>query len=1834
MSASEVPLSTPRSARDVRTRALALILPVLLVLAAAPVPPAQAAGQTVRVDVEASRQVIVEDQAADAPDLAAGSCANGGTPITTMAELQAIGTDATTLAGTYCLADDLDASGTSMTSIGDGSNRFTGTFDGQGHVVANLTMSGSAYFGLFAIVGPTGSVTNLGVVNANVTGGTATGALAGLVLGSVSNSYSTGSVSGYSGVGGLVGSIYGGTSSASVTNSYSTAAVTGNPMGTSFGGLVGDVDRGVVAHSYSTGTVSGNASARGLVGANAGTVTDSYWNMDTSGRTTSAGGTGLTDVQMRQATSFGGFGFDGAWDILDGATYPYLGWEHPSAVAASPAPGGTGPVGANVTVAFDEAMDASSITDGTFYLTRSGSTTHVAGGLTWDDTTKTATLDPGTDLDLGASFAVRVKGGAGGVRGATGRTLTSDAVWTFTTCTPIGSMAELQGIGTTSGPLSGIYCLTGDLDASTFGNFTPIGTGQLSAFTGTFDGQGHTISNLTVNHPGEEGVGLFGYIGHGGLVKNIGLEDVLVVGGLDTGGLAGFTADAYGIPGTVGAVENAYTTGSVTGTADVGGLVGWNTGTITASHSTASVTGGTYVGGLVGMNQGCCSGKGGVITSSYGTGSVGGSGDSHGGLAGSNSGTITGSHSTGSVSGGNNTGGLVGSSVGTIISSSSGAAARVTGTGSDTGGLVGYMSGGTISSCSSGATVTGVERGTGGLVGFVYYAAVTGSHATGNVTAATGGSSWAGGLVGASNGGSIMSSYSTGTVTNAGEMAYTGGLVGYNWGGSIANGYGTGNVTGTGTLYVLTGGLVGFNAGSVGTSYSAGRVTGGGGYLPGTGGLVGYVDSGSTTSSYWDLDTSGQTSSAGGTGLTDVQMRNAASFGGFAFGTTWGIAGGVTYPYLAWQQPVITGVTPAPGATTIAVTSDITVTFNTTMAASSLSDGTVYVTRTGIASHVPVALSLSDDRRTVTLDPTTNLAGAAYTVTVVGGNDGVKSAAGRPMSVPAGGPAAGTWQWSFSTVGAGEVSAFIVSAPGNSITGVPLSLTVTAVDGNERVVTGYAGTVHFSSSDGSAALPTDAVLTAGVGTFSATLNTTGSHTISATDATSPAITGESGSIAVSVAPISVSGATSSGSVWGGTLLQGPAVGGVAAGDVLIAQVTFHHTGGASITAPAGWSHTSDRWLTTSNYGYGKYLGQAVFYRVVQSPEPTSYGWTFNTSVDAMVAITGFRGVDQTDPIDAWGVGACQSSCTQLIAPSVTTTVPKDQIVALFAVAVSSAWSTNDISTPATMADLGDFFLNGGSVLSDGIGVSGASIARAEAGATGTMSATSTHSGYGWVTNTIALRPAPPPSVVSVTSSKDDATYPAGTIIDIGVEFTGAVTVSGSPSLMLETGPTDRTAGYVSGSGSRTLLFRYTVQAGDESSDLDYAGTTALELNGGTIADALGTPAVLALPVPGSSGSLGGSKNIGIDTTSPAPPAAVHDGTTAGIDADWTTSTYALSANWAASTSTDVASYWYAIGTSPGGQDTVAWTNAGNVTSISRSSLPLVVGTRYYVSVKARDAVGNMSAVTTSDGITVSTAPRLEGLYTDADRTSENYVLALGGTVHTFASGLRGNSGYSYKVEIFGPSGSPAYATGCTQLLGTATWAVSYTPTPTDGAGYYTLNFYEWPNGVCSGSSSSSDFKSFFVAKATAYTSAALTTPTTSYSEGATAYVVVNTVTTAGEDWNVTWLAPDIACANTAGTDRPDSAGYAAGDGPAGRLPNTAGSYLAYPPTTGDAWNTLANYETQTACDPLGGDNAGQWRLTLYHDPTHHVTLDAFSVTANSAPVVTTTATSPLYRLRP
>jgi hypothetical protein len=124
----------------------------------------------------------------------------------------------------------------------------------------------------------------------------------------------------------------------------------------------------------------------------------------------------------------------------------------------------------------------------------------------------------------------------------------------------------------------------------------------------------------------------------------------------------------------------------------------------------------------------------------------------------------------------------------------------------------------------------------------------------------------------------------------------------------------------------------------------------------------------------------------------------------------------------------------------------------------------------------------------------------------------------------------------------------------------------------------------------------------------------------------------------------------------------------------------------------------------------------------------------------------------------------------------------------------------------------------------------------------------------------------PPFVSSIDSTTPDGPYGAGTSLDITVAFSEAVTVTGSPRLTLETGVTDAVAVYVGGSGTSTLIFRYTVAAADANPDLDTAGPVALALNGGTVHDAAGNSADLMLPAPGAPHSLAANRALVVRTT--------------------------------------------------------------------------------------------------------------------------------------------------------------------------------------------------------------------------------------------------------------------------------------------------------------------------------------------------------------------------------
>jgi hypothetical protein len=296
-------------------------------------------------------------------------------------------------------------------------------------------------------------------------------------------------------------------------------------------------------------------------------------------------------------------------------------------------------------------------------------------------------------------------------------------------------------------------------------NWTAIGTS--AQFTGSFDGQDYTISNLTINTTAHF-QGMFGYIGARGIVKNIGLVSGSVSGGDYVGGVVGRNSNGNGT------VQNCYTTGNVNGGNYVGGVVGLNSvGTVQNCYATGNVSGtGNYVGGVVGVNSA------GTVQNCYATGDVSGTGNYVGGVVGylSSNGTVQNCYATGDVSG----------------------------TGNYVGGVVGSNDEGTVRNCYATGSVSGYGR-VGGVVGVNSYGTVQNCYATGNVSGS--GDDFVGGVVGRNSNGTVQNCYATGNVS--GTRNLVGGVVGSNeYGGMVQDCYVTGNVSG-GDIYV--GGVVGYN---------------------------------------------------------------------------------------------------------------------------------------------------------------------------------------------------------------------------------------------------------------------------------------------------------------------------------------------------------------------------------------------------------------------------------------------------------------------------------------------------------------------------------------------------------------------------------------------------------------------------------------------------------------------------------------------------------------------------------------------------------------------------------------------------------------------------------------------------------------------------------------------------------------------------------------------------------------------------------------------------------------------------------------------------------------
>ncbi len=621
-------------------------------------------------------------------------------------------------------ADQYWHSGAGWAPIGG----FAATFEGNGHTIANLYINrSSGAIGLFGSVSAGGQVRHVGVRDVAVTGSGESwvvGGLVGLNQGSIVASYASGAVTGsghYSDVGGLVGFNGGsGDAQGSIVASYATGAVTGPGNNSDVGGLVGfnggsgDAQGSIVASyatgtvtgpgnnsdvgglvgfnggsgcaigsivaSYATGVVTGNGRVGGLAGFNGGSslsrcrnssrgrIVDSYWNTETSRQASSGGGAGKTTLELRTPTGYTGIyanwnldlvgddTIDDPWDFGTASEYPVLRVDFdgdgdvdaddidPQRTVASP-PGST----LTSTVSYD------SDGDGLIEI----STLAQLNAIRWD-------LDGDGAADNGANESSYSTAFPYATAGMDCPTTSDDA--DDNDCTGYELAANLDFDTDGDGDVDTVtdeYWHSGD-------GWEPIGSsGTGNEFIATFEGNGHTITRMFINRSWAR-IGLFGVVGNGGRVRNVGVREVSVTGssqGNTMGGLAGKNA---------GSITASYVTGSVTstgGTSEVGGLVGRNGGpsdsgsSIVSSYAAASVTGPgrSRVGGLAGYNYG-------RIRASYASGAVTGTGNQPyvGGLVGlHNGGSIAASYATGwiSGSGSNVVGGLVGRNDGGISDS-------------------------------------------------------------------------------------------------------------------------------------------------------------------------------------------------------------------------------------------------------------------------------------------------------------------------------------------------------------------------------------------------------------------------------------------------------------------------------------------------------------------------------------------------------------------------------------------------------------------------------------------------------------------------------------------------------------------------------------------------------------------------------------------------------------------------------------------------------------------------------------------------------------------------------------------------------------------------------------------------------------------------------------------------------------------------------------------------------------------------------------------------------------------------------------------------------------
>nr|WP_067290102.1 Ig-like domain-containing protein [Marinobacterium profundum] len=292
-----------------------------------------------------------------------------------------------------------------------------------------------------------------------------------------------------------------------------------------------------------------------------------------------------------------------------------------------------------------------------------------------------------------------------------------------------------------------------------------------------------------------------------------------------------------------------------------------------------------------------------------------------------------------------------------------------------------------------------------------------------------------------------------------------------------------------------------------------------------------------------------------------------------------------------------------------------------------------------------------------------------------------------------------------------------------------------------------------------------------------------------------------------------------------------------------------------------------------------------------------------------------------------------------------------------------------------------------------------------------------------------------PVVNSVSSSSPDGSLKIGDLVSITVVFDQVVTVNtagGAPQLHLETGTTDQTINYVSGSGTSILTFQYTVQAGDESADLDYLSTSALTLNGATIQNGSGHNAILTLAAPGDVNSLGANKALVVDGVRPTATIVVTDTALSAGDTSAVTITFSEAVTGLTAADFSVANgALSSLGSTDGG---ITWTATLTPGSDVEDTTNLIVLNNTGV----MDAAGN-----TGSGTTDSNNYAIDSLRPTASIVVADTALSAGETsavTITFNEAVTGLTTADFTV-----------ANGALSSLGSTDGGITWTATLTPSA---------------------------------------------------------------------------------------------------------------------------------------------------------------------------------------